>query len=240
MNARPCLPLPTHTAASCAGSASAARAQSHPGARTASRPCARTPARTPLTAARASSHVRDVGCGQTLGSARATGVADIAVWIGATARPVERTLYVIRQRDMSIYAEYLRSGIVLERRLADTDVATRGSWHPRRVARVQGRPKRPRSSIGGGGVTERPHHSDWRALQCKEPFVFSPISAVTAARPRETGLPARPMRCACGYCGAHTITTVGYAIGGNCSNCGSYDLVPLAPARHRPAGRPHC
>lgn len=44
---------------------------------------------------------------------------------------------------------------------------------------------------------------------------------------------ARPfgrMRCACERCGSHTITNVGFAIAGNCSLCGSYELRPLEPA----------
>lgn len=35
-------------------------------------------------------------------------------------------------------------------------------------------------------------------------------------------------RCSCQCCGAHTYTNVGYTIGGNCPNCGSFDLVPIA------------
>ena len=45
-------------------------------------------------------------------------------------------------------------------------------------------------------------------------------------RPR----PFRRTRCACQRCGSHTITNVGFAIAGNCSTCGSYELDPLEPA----------
>lgn len=34
-------------------------------------------------------------------------------------------------------------------------------------------------------------------------------------------------RCACGRCGAHTFTNVGFTVGGSCPNCGSFDLVPV-------------
>jgi len=37
------------------------------------------------------------------------------------------------------------------------------------------------------------------------------------------------MRCACRRCGAHTITDVGFVIGGPCSLCGSYELRPVEP-----------
>jgi hypothetical protein len=39
----------------------------------------------------------------------------------------------------------------------------------------------------------------------------------------------RPVRCECRVCGAHTITDMCYSVGGNCQNCGSYDLVPVIP-----------
>ena len=40
-------------------------------------------------------------------------------------------------------------------------------------------------------------------------------------------------RCCCARCGAHVIGAVGQAIlGGRCSTCGSYELVPL---RNTPA-----
>ncbi|MDQ6834896.1 MAG: GAF domain-containing protein, partial [Actinomycetota bacterium] len=38
-------------------------------------------------------------------------------------------------------------------------------------------------------------------------------------------------RCACGDCGAHTTTGVGYKVAGCCPNCGSYDLVEVGGAR---------
>jgi hypothetical protein len=40
----------------------------------------------------------------------------------------------------------------------------------------------------------------------------------------------RSMRCTCQRCGAHTITNVGFTVAGNCSNCGSYELLPLEAA----------
>lgn len=33
------------------------------------------------------------------------------------------------------------------------------------------------------------------------------------------------VRCACQKCGAHVVVHAGFALGGNCGNCGSYDLV---------------
>jgi hypothetical protein len=51
------------------------------------------------------------------------------------------------------------------------------------------------------------------------------------ARPDlDTPPPLRRMRCECRRCGAHTITNVGYVVAGNCSNCHSYQLVPIEPA----------
>jgi ribosomal protein S27AE len=37
-------------------------------------------------------------------------------------------------------------------------------------------------------------------------------------------------RCACGRCGAHTFTNVGYKVAGSCPNCGSFDLARVHPA----------
>ena len=37
----------------------------------------------------------------------------------------------------------------------------------------------------------------------------------------------RPVRCACRVCGAHTIVDMCFSVGGNCQNCGSYDLEPV-------------
>jgi hypothetical protein len=45
-------------------------------------------------------------------------------------------------------------------------------------------------------------------------------------RPR----PFRSTRCICQRCGSHTITNVGFAIAGNSSTCGSYELEALEPA----------
>jgi hypothetical protein len=39
----------------------------------------------------------------------------------------------------------------------------------------------------------------------------------------------RRMRCACQRCGAHTVTNVGFVLAGNCSNCKSYELIPIEP-----------
>jgi hypothetical protein len=54
----------------------------------------------------------------------------------------------------------------------------------------------------------------------------APEEACADSRPR----PFRSMRCACRHCGSHVITNVGFAIAGNCSTCGSYELEPLEPA----------
>ncbi len=40
--------------------------------------------------------------------------------------------------------------------------------------------------------------------------------------------PLHRARCACRRCGVHTITDVGYKVAGNCHNCGSFELVPIA------------
>jgi len=50
----------------------------------------------------------------------------------------------------------------------------------------------------------------------------------TGVRAPEPGPGA--MRCACRRCGAHTIASVGFRIGGNCHNCGSYELTPVPEA----------
>jgi len=46
-------------------------------------------------------------------------------------------------------------------------------------------------------------------------------------------IPRRPrvvedVRCACRDCGAHLMGWRGYTLSGNCGNCGSYDVQPLA------------
>ena len=38
------------------------------------------------------------------------------------------------------------------------------------------------------------------------------------------------VRCACGNCGAHVIVRASWQLSGQCGNCRSYDLKPLAPA----------
>jgi hypothetical protein len=49
-----------------------------------------------------------------------------------------------------------------------------------------------------------------------------------SARPEPS---LRMMRCSCRDCGAHTMAHVGLVLtGGNCSNCGSYELVAIEPA----------
>lgn len=56
-----------------------------------------------------------------------------------------------------------------------------------------------------------------------------PLPAPASPVPR-----ARAVRCACARCGAHTITTVGFVVAGNCSNCGSYELVPVGSELRAP------
>lgn len=54
-----------------------------------------------------------------------------------------------------------------------------------------------------------------------------PTQSISVPR-RGGGLPLR--RCRCERCGAHTMTIVGQMIvEGNCSTCGSFELVPLPP-----------
>jgi hypothetical protein len=55
------------------------------------------------------------------------------------------------------------------------------------------------------------------------------LGAASVQAPR-----ARAVRCACARCGAHTVTTVGFVVAGNCSNCGSYELVPVRSERPQP------
>lgn len=38
------------------------------------------------------------------------------------------------------------------------------------------------------------------------------------------------VRCACAHCGAHVIVRASWQLSGQCGNCRSYDLRPLAPA----------
>jgi hypothetical protein len=38
------------------------------------------------------------------------------------------------------------------------------------------------------------------------------------------------MRCECGSCGVHVVLRYSWQISGQCRNCRSYDLRPLAPA----------
>ncbi len=40
--------------------------------------------------------------------------------------------------------------------------------------------------------------------------------------------PRGKVRCSCRYCGAHVVAQAGYRIGGQCMNCGSFDLAVLA------------
>ncbi len=53
--------------------------------------------------------------------------------------------------------------------------------------------------------------------------------------PASNGAPAfHRARCACQNCGAHTISAVGYKVGGQCPNCGSYELREIGPADEQP------
>ena len=56
-----------------------------------------------------------------------------------------------------------------------------------------------------------------------------PLSTSTPERwfPGAGEPPRGKVRCSCGYCGAHVIAQGGYRIGGQCMNCGSFDLALL-------------
>ena len=59
-----------------------------------------------------------------------------------------------------------------------------------------------------------------------------------AGAPLEEQEPAEPeaIRCECLRCGAHLTGMAGYRVGGQCGNCGSYDIRPVMPFRARNSG----
>ena len=73
--------------------------------------------------------------------------------------------------------------------------------------------------------------SDQRSY--REPVKTAPAAADTVGAMRHVEhRPMRPplerSRCRCARCGAHSAGVVGQAtLGGRCSTCGSYELIPL-------------
>ena len=52
----------------------------------------------------------------------------------------------------------------------------------------------------------------------------------TMTTPTPSSPVLRDVRCSCGVCGAHVIAWQGRTLSGECGNCGSYDVHPLAGA----------
>jgi hypothetical protein len=62
------------------------------------------------------------------------------------------------------------------------------------------------------------------------------LTSNTASRPTPDRIRPQVVRCACTVCGTHTNALKSFRVVGSCSNCGSFELVPIEGAE--PLGGP--